>query len=355
MDRSERVIVLIDQRPVRRAASMKCNDAMARLDEARAAWHRYEREDKPSFARWRARKFGALLSESREVEVQVRDTELLVHEVEMEMLRGFTDPHSAYLRVMARRGDPASVAEPSRPARDDAGAGRSLSEFEKEALFQEWVKQSLGTHPDKMDDDAYSKSFEAFKSHMFRARPPEPMPKAARRAAEDIPDEKEEEEPEQPTDARVKELYRLLVRRLHPDVGADGNVAASALWHEVQEAYAANDIAQLEILLALSDIASDRFSAQTSVAQMQAVLAELERALFALQDSLRQAREEDAWDFARSGAGPDLRRQIERELQANLQRRTQRLHVLKRTLAIWSRPPMASRGGAREYHPEFAA
>lgn len=327
---------------------------MERLEEARAAWHRYEREDKPSFARWRAREFGTLLSEAREVEVQVRDSETLVHEVEMEMRRGFMDPHAAYLRVMSQRGNPSSVPLEHRAARDDAGAGRSLSEFEKEALFQEWVQRSLGTNPDKMDDDAYSETFEAFKSHMFRARPPEPMPKAAPRAAEDIP-EKEEEESEPPTDARVKELYRLLVRRLHPDVGADGNAAASALWHEVQEAYAANDIAQLEILLALSDIASDRFSAQTSVAQMQAVLAELERALFALQDSLRQARDEHAWDFARSGEGPELRRQVERELQANLFMRTNRLRVLQRTLAVWSRPPMGGRGGLREHHPEFAA
>ena len=113
----------------------------------------------------------------------------------------------------------------------------------------------------------------------------------------------------------MKELYRLLVRRLHPDLRADGNVAASALWHEVQEAYAASDIAHLEILLALSDIDSERFSDQTSVSQMRAVLAELTRALFALDDSLRQARDEDAWGFARTGVLPGLRERVQRELR----------------------------------------
>jgi hypothetical protein len=37
-------------------------------------------------------------------------------------------------------------------------------------------------------------------------------------------------------EARFKEIYRILVRRLHPDLRADGDATVSALWHEVQEA-----------------------------------------------------------------------------------------------------------------------
>jgi hypothetical protein len=273
------------------------------------------------------------------VELQIGDSEALVHEVEMEMRRGFIDPHGAYERVMARRGNPAAAVEEAKPRRNDGGAGRAMSDFEKEALFQEWVQRSLGTNPDKMDDDAYSATFEVFKSHMFRARPEEPIRSQSRPVNTGIPPKEEEEDPEAslPTDARVKELYRLLVRRLHPDLRADGNVAVSALWHEVQEAYAASDVAQLELLLALSDIETDRFNEETSMAQMLVLVAELERALFALDDSLRQARGEDAWDFARSGAVHDLRSRVERELRENLRARTTRLDVLQRTIAFWSR------------------
>jgi hypothetical protein len=340
-------MVLIDQAPIRGAAVHECSETFARLEAARLEWHRYEREDKPSFARWRAREFGALLSEMREVEARVTERETLVHEVEMEMRRGIIDPHSAYQRIMARRGNPAAHVEETKAARNDAGAGRAMSEFEKEALFQEWVQRSLGTNPDKMDDEAYSASFEVFKSHMFRARPDEPPRVEARRQTPGLPAEKEDEEQEQetPRDARVKALYRLLVRRLHPDLRADGNVAVSALWHEVQEAYAASDVAQLEILLALSDIASDRFSDQTSVSQIHAVIGELERALFALNDSLRQARGEDAWGFARSGAVDGLRLRVERELQLNLRSRKTRLAILQRTISEWSRPAWANRAG----------
>jgi len=275
--------------------------------------------------------------------VQIRDRELLVHEVEMEMRRGFMDPHTAYRRVMARRLNPTGVVEETATVRDDAGSGRPLSDFEKETLFQEWVQKSLGTNPDKMDDKVYAARFEAFKSHMFRAKPPELPRNAARPAAASAPAEKEEQEPEPPVDVRVKELYRLLVRRLHPDLRADGNVAASALWHEVQTAYAANDIAQLEILLALSDIESDPFSDQTSLSQMRSLLAELARALFALNDSLRQARDEDAWDFARAGGDAALRVRVQRQLQGDLRMRLTRLALLKRTIAGWAKSPLADR------------
>ena len=352
-----RQLVVIDQTPLRAEAGAECTAAMASLDEARAAWHRFEREDKPSFARWRAREFGPLLSRSREVEVQIRDLEAVVHEVEMEMRRGFYDPHSAYQRVLSRRGDPDATPPDEPPSRQEGRApeDRSFSEFEKEALFQEWVQKFIGTNPDKLDDDAYTTTFEAFKSHMFRPRAPEP-PRSDnfRRVEEDRRRAQPEEEVVAPAvDVRVKELYRQLVRRLHPDLRADGNVAASALWHEVQEAYAATDIAQLEILLALSDIVSDRFSDQTSVSQMRAVLTELERALFALEDSLRQARADDAWNFARAGEQPGLRIRVERDLQANLRMRSDRLKMLEQTIAAWSTPSAGLVGAGRTAYSDF--
>jgi hypothetical protein len=335
-------LTVVDQAPLRSKAGADCTSAMGRLDELRKAWNRFEREDKPSFVRWRAREFGPLLSELRDVEERVRERELLVHEVEMEMRRGFYDPSTAYQRVMFRRGNPgaAPVDPPQARSKRQAGEEAKLTEFEQEALFQDWVRKFIGTNPDKLDDKAYSTTFEAFKSHMFRSRPPEPPPTQNFRRAEQERRKSsvEEEAGDASIDPRVKELYRLLVRRLHPDLRADGSATVSGLWHEVQEAYAATDIAHLEILLALSDIESDRFSDQTSVAQMRAVLAELDRAIFALEDSLRQARDEHAWNFARVGAGSDLRREVERELKANLGRRSERLSLLDQTIAAWSRP-----------------
>lgn len=343
-----RALILIDQEPMRGAIAAECKAAMTDLERARARWHHFERKDKPAFARWRACEFGALLSKAREVETQIHDAQALVHEVEKEMRRVFQDPYTAYQRVMARRGDPASPREDTSTGTNGRGPARKVSDFEKEALFQEWVKSSLGTNPDKMDDEAYSVTFEAFKTHMFRNPIEEPGAPRQTRSRPGSPSGPEvdlpvdgPEDDSSPVDARVRELYRRLVRRLHPDLRADGSAAASALWHEVQEAYAATDVARMEILLALSDIEANRTAGQT-VAQMQSVLSELERALGALEKSLQEAEREDAWDFARLGANPGLHTRVERQLKTDLGHRTQRLTVLAQMISEWSQGPVTN-------------
>ena len=359
-DLLERRIVAVEQESLRETAATECGTAKARLERARMSWHHFERKDKPAFVRWRAREFGALLSKAREVEEQIRDAQAVVHEVEMEMRRGFQDAHSAYQRVMFRRENPAAAIEEEEveAPREARGASRKLSDFEKEALFQEWVQRSLGTNPDKMDDDAYSTTFEAFKSHMFRGAPEEPsLPKINRaggkkRVALESEDEEAGEE-EAKVDVRVKELYRVLVRRLHPDLREDSGAAVSALWHEVQEAYASGDVAHMEILLALIDIESNNMGAQTSVGQMRAVLAELERALGALEKSLLEAEGEDAWNFAQSGANEDLRLRVERQLKSDLASRSMRLDVLTKTIASWAHGPIANRK-VTVAHPRYS-
>ena len=73
---------------------------MARLERARAGWHRFERNDKPAFIRWRARAFGALLSRAREVEIQIRESQALVHEGIFHGVRG---PRGGYELARERR------------------------------------------------------------------------------------------------------------------------------------------------------------------------------------------------------------------------------------------------------------
>ena len=330
-------IVWIEQAPLRASAAGECTDMMARLEQARRCWHQFERQDKPAFVRWRAREFGALLSTARDVEDKIRDAQNLIHEVEMEMRRKIQDPYSAYRRVLFRRENP-GVAENKETSSNGSQSSHHLSEFEQEALFEEWVQKFLGTNPAKMDDDAYSTSFEVFKSHMF-VRPGSTSDRSDVRP-EDVRRSAVEEDPASTTepgtiDPRVKEIYRRLVRRLHPDLRADGDATVSSLWHEVQEAYAARDIARMELLLALSDL-SNAPRASTTLSQMRSVLSDLTRSVRALELSLVEARREDSWNFARTGPSEDLQLRVERQLKHDLALRQQRLELLTGTIAGWA-------------------
>jgi len=115
-DLPARYIVPINQEPLRERAAAECSETMALLERARVGWYRFERKDKPAFGRWWAREFGALLSTAREVETQISNCQTLIHEVEMEMRRGFQDAHGAYVRVMFRRANPSAVPRGSGPS-----------------------------------------------------------------------------------------------------------------------------------------------------------------------------------------------------------------------------------------------
>ena len=340
-----KAIVVIDQRPLRRGVANHCRDLMERLSVVRALWHQFDREDKPAFVRWRAREFGALLSRAREIENQIHDAQTLIHEVEREMRRRFQNPYTAYQRVLFRRENPALAAEEEETdANEKANGEKKTTDFEKEALFQEWVQRFLGTNPDKMDDEAYKKTFEAFKTHMFTAPVEEPAPRRTKQRAtqsEPLPVQEEPEGVEESAvvDARVKSLYRKLVRRLHPDHRGNGEAHVSGLWHEVQEAYLAADIARMEILLALSNIDGDAFGDDTTVAEMRSVHTELWRSLRTLEKSVAEGEGEEAWNFARSGPSEELRLRVERELKHELAQRLQRLDLLTRTIAEWAAGP----------------
>src|SRR6476619_135874 len=194
-----------------------------------------------------------------------------------------------------------------------------------------------------MDDDVYSSSFEVFTSHMF-VRPEsapsrsDPRPPGVRRSAVD----EESAGATEPVtiDPRVKEIYRRLVRRLHPDLRADGDASVSSLWHEVQEACVAGDVARMELLLALGDLSD---GTGTTLSQMRSVLGELTRSVRALELSLVEAGREDSWNFARIGPSEDLRVRVERQWKHDLARRQQRLELLTKTIAGWAERPQFSR------------
>lgn len=314
-------MVVLEQEPLRGRAHRRCRRAMTAMEGLRARLHGFEREDQPAFARWRAGEFGPLLTRARELEGQIHERRLLIEEVQNEMRRAGGDPSLAYARVRQRQAGTGTAGAPPPPP-----IGH-LSEGEKDAIFREWLREYFGINPDRMADGAYAATFGTFRFHMFGADVREP-------AAERAPVHSKHHAPT----ASVRNMYRLLVRRLHPDRRADGDAGACALWHEVQEAHGARDAQRLETLVALSELEAGDLGPRTSLAQLRAAWAELRKGWRALRQSLRAAGQDHAWDFARRGADAALRQRVERDLARDLAKQTATLDYLTRTIASWSAP-----------------
>jgi hypothetical protein len=331
----ERRIVLLDQEPLRREAASQCRQAMTRLEQARAEWKRFEREDKPAFARWMAATFGPLLTRLREIADLIRQKELLLHEVEMEMtMGGARTPGSALNRVQKRRDQFASNPDANRngtpppnenPFESDDEEPEEISDFELELMFEQLLGV-MGWDPNRMSDKQYAKMFAEFKARVTGKKPPPEPPSKFLPDSSPVKDEQ----------SRIKELYRILVRRLHPDARADRDSEVSILWHEVQEAYNEGNLDRLEMLLALTDIQSNTSGEHTSLFQLRAVLEELRDAFNALQRNLREARKEPAWGFARLANRTSLEKRFRRELESDLTWHKDRLQQLEILIASWS-------------------
>ena len=350
-----RQLVPVDQGPLRRGAASECNREMARLEKMRAEWRRFEQEDRPAFERWRAATFGPLLSRQRETEARLREKEALIFEVETEMfIRGTRSHRAAYAAVMRRRTSPPRTAEADAdsgeapPLHDGPDPfetnGTEIPEFEQTLLFEDFLRTCLGIDPDRMSDRKYEEMFADFQEKFIGQGEPEPPPRASSRPAAAAPKSEQ---------SRIKEIYRILVRRLHPDTRADADAGISALWHEVQEAYSHGNLERLEMLLALTDIRSDAAGEHTSLFQMRSVLRELRRSLNALRRSLGAGKKELAWGFARTTDRSALQSRLQRQFESDIAVQQDRLREAEALLADWSKP--AKPGGKRpvRHHGEF--
>jgi hypothetical protein len=199
-----------------------------------------------------------------------------------------------------------------------------MDEFVQEMLFENFLRAVMGMKPDRMSDAKYEKMFADFKANVLGQERPERQSDTA---------------PPKPEQSRIKELYRQLVRRLHPDTRAESDAEVSAIWHDVQEAYSSGNVERLEMLLAITDLQANATGEHTSLSQMRSVLAELRRSYNALQRNLREAKSDPAWNFGRMQDRSALAKRIEHDLKLNIMSCERRLEDLESEIARWSAPP----------------
>jgi hypothetical protein len=299
-------LICIDSRPIRQKALQEYQKAWRALEEARLQLAQYNEQDKPRFFQWLNRSFGALLTELRETGHQLQTQRALVYEVEAEAFWSDRSFANAYERVLRRRDkpepDPSATGE--NPPDADPGLGGDSDPF---ADFQD----AFADHDDLDEEDFGSRSGRS----QTRART-----ERSGKAASDL-----------------KELYRALARRLHPDGKEEMSVQEKEWWHQTQAAYQQGDVEQLRTILTLCEIRRQGTTDQTSVSGLLRLTQQFRSSLRSLKAELGGCRHDPAWNFSRSGDLSVLRRRIERELQGELLALKQALSAVEGQLASWAR------------------
>ena len=272
---SPQALIPIDGEPIRKKARRAYEKARHDLDQARVQLDQFHTQDRPAYERWMNTHFGPQLTALRELSRQVSEQQQTIAEVEDYLWNHEVSEAEAYAAVQRRRARSASAGPPPEP---DRGNPPDFADPDAEA---EWDGKS--------EEEAFNEFAKAFEEAYRQKFPPgfRPAAKPAKPAAA----------------ASVKELYRTLVRKLHPDKQATMTAQKLEWWHEVQAAYADHDAERLATILGLVEMSEGEPSAHTNVALFQRLAARLKANLRDIKRQLTEHRRDPAWRFQQH---PDL-------------------------------------------------
>ena len=309
-----RAVVPIDGTPIRRKVRRDYEKVRRDLGRCRKDLTRFETQDRPRFEQWMHRNWGALLTQIREVSQQLSAKEQLIREIEMEVFFTGASSARAYQRVTSQKAAPAA---------DRAETSGGPEGGPNESPFTEGSGSERASGHDPWNEmfenmgEAFADMFGATGQARWRQRRPEDQAAG-------------------PSAGRLKELYRALVRRLHPDTQSEMTSEKLERWHQAQEAYQKRDVEQLEVLLTLCDIEDRGTTAQTSLSLLTRITRQFASTVRLLKKQLRAYRRDPAWNFGARQEWPILTALTERRLRQELRSYEERLERVENQLQEWA-------------------
>jgi hypothetical protein len=308
--------VRVDGTSIRKKIKKDYEKALLDLDNSRRVLDQFQQTDQPQYSRWLNSHFGAMLTELRELNLKMAADEAIVFMVQNEVMFGGGSYARAYQRVMELRDNPEPPPPPPPPPGGDRDGKREPF----------WRRPDWG-NPDDPDDP-----LKAIFEEMFGELGPDDRPW-------EEPGRKVGPQPQAVAPAhvskRLKELYRAVVRRLHPDSQREMTAQKTEWWHHAQAAYEAGDAEQLEVILTLCEIGESGTTAHTSASLLHRITAQLKSSLREIKRQITQRRREPAWNFSKRTDHAAMADQVGRELRGELMGMERRWMDTQELIAKW--------------------
>lgn len=283
-------LVMTNSAKIRREARKKYDSVRQQLDTVKLQIDEFQSLDLPAFNRWLHLRFGPLLGEIRELSGKIAQSERILHQVHRIAAMESISLRAAYQRYLA-----AEQTREERESIDPAESGESSGNAPPPGEPDDDGPDPFG--PNAESDDPFEDIRNLFESMFGQLGGADPGKSADHKR-------------------QVKELYRKLARRLHPDAQGKVSDEMRSWWLQAQEAYQASDASQLELLLHLVEEKQGTPQQMTSVSSLYQMTTKLKATLRGMKRELRKNQRDRAWGCAK--APPDAR--IEREVEAELLR-----------------------------------
>lgn len=330
-----RQLIWVDSAPQRREESKAYVALKKKIATAAAAVEHFERVTLPEFERWHARSFGVLLTEQRALQAAIEEKLALFEEVRDEQWRGGGSEAAAYQRVLrARARRAAGLAEEDPAAAEDDDFEVDDEEF-FEAMFRDAVHNLFGIDVESLrpkDREAMRNAFRRDYGLPTDDDPP-PSPRARKKEKPATPEQAALE-------TRCKQIYRRLVRRLHPDTGVEPSPQARQLWHDLQDAWQKRDLERLELLQAvveLQDDGTEAAFAAVSLDRLRRIVRELAQAWRDLQKRRQSLQRHPASQLTDPAKAKSLEKKVRTKLQEDIRGLQTEIADVDRLLAQWQK------------------
>ena len=316
-----RNVVRLDTHAIRHKSLKDYHKTERSLAQLKSQLKRFHEQDTPGFRVWMHQTFGSLLTRQRELAQAIQDKQNLLLEIEDLADRYRLSDVAAYRKAQWRRAHP-----------EEAQAEDLRFEEERRRRREERDKRSGKPYdpgddePDLDDifedddfktisDDAWN-DFSDFFEDMTGIRPPPRSTKPSPRE-----------------DRSAREIYRTIVRQLHPDHHGAMSEVRKNLWHEAQEAYRRRDVAALYNVLARCDNGEAGLGPHSPVSLIRRLTAQLRQAIQSTQSEIRRMKTDPAWNYEQRTRDPHYTGRIRSDLQSAIRATECELRSIEGVLA----------------------
>lgn len=302
-------------------------------------WEAYCNEDRPAYDKWKHMTFGSRMTEIRDLHEQLHRKSWFIDQLELVCDLYGRKPSALYRELHKKAVDGKSlydalndyIAELRKSDDDDNFDDDDFDDDDDDVFDNDDLKNIFGKffHEDEDKDEDDFADYKKIFDDVFEND--ENVWGNRNKITSENPEAKN-------IQTRIRDIYRKLCFKLHPDTGCDFNAENSRLWHQIQKAYQENDLDSMLAIQASLDMKQDPMASHISCAQILSVINDFKDGLRSVRGLIRNAKQESSWAFL-SWTDKQRRtaiRQIEQQMTRELLSLKYELEHLERIENQWS-------------------
>ena len=296
-----RSLILLDTERIKKEFRLECQGAREKFENIRKNWDFYDKQERPAYGSWMRLHLGSEFSEFKRLQEEMSQKNLILQELEYRgRLMRHADRTVIYEKLLKEldAGSKESFTHGSDDYSgygDRAGAGDGYR-GKRNGGETPYDTDDEDPWEDSDKDDDFMDEFDDMDEEEFMRDPLNSFQKMIDRMLGHFEGGADSGRREVKKN-KIKDVYREICKKLHPDTGAEFDEKNSNLWHEAQDAYEHRDLERLETVLAICEMESGNPKGTVTCSQMLEVIAHYNEGVESVREILMHARRSDDWNF----------------------------------------------------------